>query len=63
MGMNRMKMKKKKGPQGPVSKGAYDPKSPKHDDEDSMVLGTKTNKNPAIRGLTPEPKKPKKLKG
>ncbi len=46
----------KSGPQGPVSKGAYDAKSPKHKPVDSFVLGTKTNKNPAIKSLTPKPK-------
>lgn len=50
------KKKKNSGPQGPVSRGAYDAKSKKNDKESSMVLGTKTNKSPSIRGLTPMPK-------
>ena len=49
----------KSGPQGPVSKGAYDAKSKKHSTQDSYVLGTKTNKNPAIKSLTPKPKSKK----
>jgi hypothetical protein len=58
----KMKLKKDKaiskvrGPQGPVSHGAYDAKSPKNRGASSFVLGTSTNKSPAIRGLTPMPK-------
>jgi hypothetical protein len=62
----RMKLKKDKpvskvrGPQGPVSRGAYDAKSPDNKGMSSYVLGTKTNKNPNIRGLTPKGKGSKK---
>jgi hypothetical protein len=57
----RMKLKKDKpvskirGPQGPVSRGAYDASSPKNSKTTSFVLGTSTNKNPNIRSLTPRP--------
>jgi len=62
----RMKLKKDKpvskvrGPQGPVSKGAYDAKSPKNAGVKSYVQGTSTNKSPAIRSLTPTVKGSKK---
>lgn len=51
---------KTKGPQGPVSKGAYDAVSPRNKGEISFVLGTSTNKSPAIRGLTPKGQSSKK---
>lgn len=47
------KKSSKSGPQGPVSKGAYDAKSKRNPAIKSYVEGTKTNKSPAIRGLTP----------
>ncbi len=53
------KKKVKSGPQGPVSKGSYDAKSPKNSKMASLVLGTKTNKNPPIKSLTPKPKSKK----
>lgn len=56
----KKKKKKMSGPQGPISRGSYDAKSPKNAGAKSFVLGTKTNKNPAIRGLTPMPKGSKK---
>lgn len=51
---------KMKGPQGPISRGSYDAKSPRNKGEVSFVLGTSTNKNPPIRGLTPKGKGTKK---
>ncbi len=66
MKKKRMKIKKDKpvskvrGPQGPVSKGAYDAKSPKNRGPASFVLGTSTNKSPAIRSLVPKAKGSKK---
>ena len=66
MKKKRMKLKKDapvskvRGPQGPVSKGAYDAKSPKNSKLSSFVLGTSTNKNPNPRSLTPPPKGSKK---
>jgi hypothetical protein len=56
----KSKSKPKKGPQGPVSRGAYDAKSPKNKGSSSFVLGTSTNKSPSIRGLTPKGKGSKK---
>jgi hypothetical protein len=62
----RMKLKKDqpvskiRGPQGPVSRGAYDATSPKNKGTSSFVLGTSTNKSPAIRSLTPRPKASKR---
>lgn len=54
------KASKVSGPQGPVSRGAYDAKSPKNSGLKSYVQGTSINKSPAIRGLTPMPKGSKK---
>jgi hypothetical protein len=54
-----VKKQSKSGPQGPVSKGSYDAKSPKNSKMASLVLGTKTNKNPNIKSLTPKPKSKK----
>jgi hypothetical protein len=55
MAPKKKKSKSKvKGPQGPVSRGSYDAKSPKNRGVASFVLGTSTNKNPPIRGLTPK---------
>lgn len=54
------KSTKIKGPQGPISRGAYDAQSPKNSHLSSFVLGTSTNKNPAIKGLTPRAKYSKK---
>jgi hypothetical protein len=55
----KMKPSKKSGPQGPVSRGSYDAVSPKNAGLKSFVLGTKTNKSPAIRGQSPAGKKSK----
>jgi hypothetical protein len=48
--------KSKSGPQGPVSKGAYDAVSPKKSQVKSYVEGTKTNKSPNIRSAVPSKK-------
>jgi hypothetical protein len=54
--MEMRKKTKKSGPQGPTVTGAYDAKSKKNKPMNSYVEGTKTNKNPNIKGLTRMPK-------
>lgn len=67
MVMKKKRVKKKdktaskvRGPQGPVSRGAYDAVSPKNKGSASFVLGTSTNKSPAIRSAVPKPTVSKK---
>lgn len=48
------------GPQGPVSRESNSAVSPKNKGALSFVLGTSTNKSPAIRSAVPKAKGSKK---